>query len=242
MKYCSKETNKDKWRVQKQGTYYGLYSTKETAEKVALKLDEYGWDKKNIPRIKKELGIPESQQKWGRPKNYTYDKSRGYRVSKIIKGKRITFGDYEDEEIAKKVVDRLYEYGWNQDNLPRIRDELGLEDPTKNYRYNKKTEKWNVEYKHTSYGNYETEEEAKIIVREMRKRNWDRTQLKDVWWEKQILGTIICKPKYYYYRKDRDQYEVKFGKTFIGFYVTEKEAKEAVEKHKHKYVKKKKKR
>ena len=37
-----------------------------------------------------------------------------------------SYGTYSSEDIAKAVVDKLWEYGWNKSLLPLIRDELGL--------------------------------------------------------------------------------------------------------------------
>ena len=60
--------HKGSWRVTKsinsELQYYGSYNTEEEAQKVATALREADWDKEQLPRILKELGI--SKRKRGR--------------------------------------------------------------------------------------------------------------------------------------------------------------------------------
>lgn len=66
------------------------------------------------------------------PKYYNYDKIWGrYRISKNIKGKRVSFGTYATEKEAKVVVSELIEKNWDRNELPSILRRLGIKSKIK---------------------------------------------------------------------------------------------------------------
>lgn len=61
-------------------------------------------------------------------KYYTYDKIwKRYRVAKTFHGKKISYGTYTTEEEAQLVVEELKKVDWDRNQLPRIRDHLGIQ-------------------------------------------------------------------------------------------------------------------
>ena len=57
---------------------------------------------------------------------YHYFKNGRFIVRKKIDGKFEYIGSYLDEETADKVVEKMKEYDWDKDMLPRVYDELGM--------------------------------------------------------------------------------------------------------------------
>ena len=110
----------DKSRI----VYYGAYRDEVTAKKVVEELKKVDWDKKELSAIKKRLGV-----KKGTPglkgRNYTKVKY-GYRVYRVINYKFTGFGQYKDEETAKRIVEELRKVDWDKEELPRIQEELGV--------------------------------------------------------------------------------------------------------------------
>ena len=61
-----------------------------------------------------------------RPAYYHKNTYGTYTIHRNANGVYQYFGTYPTEDIAKCVVEKLREYGWDKDLLPRIHDELGL--------------------------------------------------------------------------------------------------------------------
>ena len=58
---------------------------------------------------------------------YIYMSPKGnFYISKKINQKDVNFGTYDFEEDAKVIVEKLKDYGWNKDKLPRIWYETGI--------------------------------------------------------------------------------------------------------------------
>lgn len=58
---------------------------------------------------------------------YIYMSPKGnFYISKKINQKDVNFGTYDFEEDAKVIVEKLKDYGWNKDKLPRIWHETGI--------------------------------------------------------------------------------------------------------------------
>ena len=55
---------------------------------------------------------------------YIYENYYGYCICKVINGKNLYFGCYDDLEVAKKVRDRLVECNWNKELLGSIVSEV----------------------------------------------------------------------------------------------------------------------
>lgn len=122
------------------------------------------------------------------PKYYSKNadaKSNPYIVSKKVHNRTVHFGCYGSEEEAIRIVEQLEEHNWNKDELPAILEELGIEKKEpKYYSYDKKGKNFRVlksiNKKQMNFGAYDTEEEAKLIVEELKKVNWDIRQLHEV--------------------------------------------------------------
>ena len=57
---------------------------------------------------------------------YHFFRNGRFIVRKKINGKFKYFGSYKDEETADKVVEKMREYGWDIDMLPKVYDELNM--------------------------------------------------------------------------------------------------------------------
>jgi len=68
----------------------------------------------------------ECSDKLEKPLYYHKNSYGTYTVHRNLDKKYQYYGTYSSEDIAKAVVDKLWEYGWNKDLLGRIREELGL--------------------------------------------------------------------------------------------------------------------
>lgn len=108
--YYNKRNNH--WTIYRNGSYYGSYKDEETAAQVVTALKQVNWDKNKCPLID-ELKIK-------RPgaKHYCYNKVvKKYQIVKSIKGKSISFGYYDTEYEAQKIVQLLKENNWNKECL-----------------------------------------------------------------------------------------------------------------------------
>ncbi len=65
-------------------------------------------------------------------KNYYYDRIwKRYRVTKTVKGRKMSYGTYATEEEAQLVVEELKKVDWDRNQLPNIRDKLGIKSVRK---------------------------------------------------------------------------------------------------------------
>ena len=65
-------------------------------------------------------------------KNYYYDRIwKRYCVAKTVKGRKMSYGTYATEEEAQLVVEELKKVDWDRNQLPNIRDKLGIKSGRK---------------------------------------------------------------------------------------------------------------
>lgn len=145
-----------------------------------------------------------------------------YVISKLVNGKQQTFGTYDTREEASKMVRILWKYDWDKSRLPEEYQDKICRKP-KYYTLNKN--RYKITYQNKSYGSYETEEEAKEMVEELKKVDWDINRLPYM-----LKRKIIKKPKYYTYNNGSYavQKQVNDKRVNFGHYKTEAEAKEIV--------------
>ena len=113
-----------------------------------------------------------------------YTKYRG--IWKVVKG-AIYYGQYDTEEIAKEVVKKFQEYGWKRENIPKIREELGLGPTIMNLDYYPKNYSYiegrgyyifkQIDGEIIRIGTYEDEEIAKEIVMKLHIYGWSKDNL-----------------------------------------------------------------
>ena len=152
-------------------------------------------------------------------------------INKFIDGKMKVFGSVDSEETAKSIVYILFNNDWDIDSLPLKLKEKLKPRTAKNYIYNKG--KYSITHtvdgKTTFYGNMDSEEEAKKIVCELKKVDWDVDSLPFLYREK----LLSKKPKYYTRDKKSGKYTVQKvidGKNLrFGIFDTEDEAKDRVD-------------
>lgn len=85
--------------------------------KHAFKEDRLTFDKKLRKPLKKKQ-VPDVT-----PKNY-HQAGKKFYVVKYIDNKRIGYGSYSSEEIAKQIVSKLRACNWDKTELPRIQKEV----------------------------------------------------------------------------------------------------------------------
>ena len=100
---------------------YGYYETIEEAEEVKKELEKVNWDKSRLQEIRERVGVSKVPKYYDRVKT-----SHGivYRVGKKVNGKEEHYGQYKDEDTAKKIVDELKKVDWNKELLPRIKEKI----------------------------------------------------------------------------------------------------------------------
>ena len=100
---------------------YGYYETIEEAEEVKKELEKVNWDKNRLQEIREKVGVSKV------PKYYDRVKTPNgiiYKVGKKVDGKDEYFGQYKDEDTAKKIVEELKKVDWNKELLPRIKEKI----------------------------------------------------------------------------------------------------------------------
>lgn len=127
-------------------------------------------------------------------------------ISKFINGKLKVFGTVDSEETAKRIVYILFYNNWDVDSLPlKFQEELKPRSP-KNYCLDKGMYcvYKQIDGVRKTFGYYETEDEAKEVVEELKLVNWDVNRLPylikrdilDYWNNKEQIGH-----KYYHFDK-----------------------------------------
>lgn len=121
-------------------------------------------------------------------KNYTRNGGK-YRVYKQIKGEVVSFGQYETEEIAIRIVDELRNVGWDKSKLEGILEKLGL-NKTPSY-CRKHAGKYMIHKrvggKIMYFGGYDDEGTAQMVVHELKLVDWDKSRLNEI---KEKLGVV----------------------------------------------------
>ena len=205
------------------GDYYEIATNKNLLKIVRKRnkiLDDGGYEE--YLRKKRRLKINHK---------YYHKHHNKFVIHKFIDGKMKVFGSVDSEETAKSIVYILFYNNWDVDSLPlKFQEELKPRQP-KNYIYNKG--KYSITHtvdgKTTFYGNMDSEEEAKKIVCELKKVDWDVDSLPFLYREK----LLSKKPKYYTRDKKSGKYTVQKvidGKNLrFGIFDTEDEAKDRVD-------------
>ncbi|MBP5422131.1 MAG: hypothetical protein J6Y78_06810 [Paludibacteraceae bacterium] len=62
-----------------------------------------------------------------REPRYYYKHQGRFIVRRMVNGKHRYIGCFGDEETAQKVVAKMYEYGWDKSQLPKVFRELNIE-------------------------------------------------------------------------------------------------------------------
>lgn len=218
---------KGKYQVSRQNKGYGAYETEQEAQAIVEELKKADWNIELLPAHLQDKLIK-------KPKYYTYNKGK-YTVQKTINGVHLSFGSYSSESEAKEIVQLLKKVNWDITKLSsNDKKKLSfLEDNYKNYTYDKSKDKYNVyktfDKKCVVYAKLDTEQQAIMMVEELKKVEWDKDKLPVYY--RQLL---VRQPKHYGYNKKTGKWRVYKqinGKyTSFGEYISESKAKGIVEK------------
>ena len=145
-------------------------------------------------------------------------------ITRKINGKYQSFGTYDTESEARAMVRKLWKYNWDINQLPPELKNRIKRTPTY---YTCSNGKYQISKKigdtvH-SFGAYSSEEEAKEMVEELKKVDWDINRLPFL-----LKRKIVRKPKYYTIDKRTGKYRVQKNHENYGLYSSESEAMEIV--------------
>ncbi len=101
---------------------YGTVSTEKQAIEVVKYLKENNWDKDSLKEANFDFDFLKKGKSIG-GKYYTRS-NQNYRVQKNIDGKTRSFGHYETEEEAKKVVEYLKMINWDEELFNKYKKDL----------------------------------------------------------------------------------------------------------------------
>lgn len=103
-------------------TIYGTVSTEKQAIEVVKYLKDNNWDKESLEDANFDFDfLNNSSEKSGR---YYTKSNQSYRVQKNIDGKTKSFGHYDTEEEAKKVVAYLKMINWDEELFEKHKKDL----------------------------------------------------------------------------------------------------------------------
>lgn len=104
--------------------YYGTYASEKIANKVVDKLMLCNWDKKELPRIHKELGIYESKENEYIKVRILKKGGKSFNVKKQFSKNQpsINCGTFRDIRIARLVRDNMVFYNWDKTKLDEIKE------------------------------------------------------------------------------------------------------------------------
>ena len=110
---CEKCGGPMQWRCTDKDTRVAKYKCPECGHLQTGIVDFIGFEKK-------EKFVPKHYTRRTGPKTR-------YEVKRIVKGKRIYVGLFDDEDTAKKVVEKMNQNDWDDTKIQFIFDELGLD-------------------------------------------------------------------------------------------------------------------
>lgn len=237
-KYQDKVIRKPKYYTYSKGRYqitkkigdniesFGYYDSPEEAQRMVDELKKVNW---NIDR----LSYFDRKKFVKHHKYYTYDK----RCDKYVVAKQGKhFGSYSTEDEAAEIVELLKSVKWDMNKLSHEDYmKLTVNQPKnyKNYTYDKSNENYivykTINGKYTTFGRYDSENEAIAIVDLLKNVDWNLDQLTPD--ERERINKPV--PKHYGYNKQNNSWRVYKqinGKyTSFGEYPTEAKAQEVVE-------------
>lgn len=149
--------------------FFGSVDSEETAQSIVYILFNNNWDVNSLPlKLQEEL-------KPRTAKNYIYNKGK-YSITHTVDGKPIFYGNVDSEDEAKEIVCELKKVNWNVDHLPYLCKKKLMDKKPKYYTCDKRSGKYivqkNIDGKHSSFGTFDTEEEAKIRVDYLKSVDW----------------------------------------------------------------------
>lgn len=125
-------TNRDYWDNYEE--FIQLYNEnkipvkqiKETLQLTNSKYTQYKEKAIEENRLNKRTPVYQKGEKFTYPKYYHKNGQHQFIISKNDGEKTIHYGSYEDENITKKIVEKLKHAEWDKKELPRILKEVGL--------------------------------------------------------------------------------------------------------------------
>lgn len=117
-KYYTYDNREDLWFIQKciDGRIQKLarVRTEEDAQKVVEELEKVEWDRQRLPPETRELILNKFRDE---TPYYTLTPAGKYQVQKRVRGVQTHFGNYETEEEAIAIVNKLKMCRWEKDIL-----------------------------------------------------------------------------------------------------------------------------
>jgi len=128
--YYAKSRKYSKWIIVKDKVFYGSYSTKKIALKVANHLKKVDWDKKQLDNIRESIGYKSCKTRGDTSKLIYEDKrtpnKTRYYIKKQVGGKSVWYGSYKNKKTAEKIVKELQKCNWNKEQLQLIKEKIGV--------------------------------------------------------------------------------------------------------------------
>lgn len=112
--------------------YFETYENEDDAKKIVEALKEVDWDKNQLEFIQRKLGVrstamknkPDKKTYQRKCKHYFQNNCGKYWVYNTVRGKKVYFGGYKTEEMAKKIVEELKLVDWNKRKLREIQSKV----------------------------------------------------------------------------------------------------------------------
>ena len=113
---CEKCGGPMQWRCTDKDTMVAKYKCPRCGHLQKGRVEFTGFEKQD----KEEKFVPKHYSRRAGPKER-------YEVKRIVKGKRIYVGLFDDEDLAKKVVEKMNQNDWDDTKIQFIFDELGID-------------------------------------------------------------------------------------------------------------------
>lgn len=124
--YYDKSSKYTPWLIRKDNIYYGRYPSKKIARKIVNRLKKCNWDKKQLTRIREEIGYVSPSHKGETSKLIYLDKRNPKNIRYYIKYLSTYYGSYDTMNIAQRVVKELKKVDWDKKQLPQIKEKIGV--------------------------------------------------------------------------------------------------------------------
>lgn len=109
------------WKIVKDAKHYGVYPTRELADKISNELQKLGWSKENLKMLQEKYNCKSklNTKRWV----YSTNKGKAWAVRhKNKERKMINYGTYHDKPVAEAVRDMLIIHDWDKKRLPYIQE------------------------------------------------------------------------------------------------------------------------
>ena len=123
-------------------------------------------------------------------KFYTKNKNGEFIVKKQFGHKTVLVGRFADEQTAKMIVSLCKEVNWDLTQISHIIEEYKIKPKNYTCANGRYVVEKKIDGKRVIFCRFKSESQAKYMVKQLRKNNWDQSKVERILYE--MSGMILC--------------------------------------------------